>query len=1159
MVKRLGLVALAVCGLLTAQTERGNIAGLVTDSSGAAVPGAQVVITHRATNTTVKLMTASTGEYNAAGLNPGDYAVEVTAQGFRRFSQQNLTLIASGSLRIDVQLQVGAVSETVEVTAAAAQVQADNARASTSVNSVLVDSLPLVVAGNMRTPLGLVAVAAEARGSGNALRLGGGQGGAWNASLDGISVGTNRAADMTEVGYNTPSVEAITEFTVDVNGFKAEYGQAGGGVMTFVSKSGTNAFHGGAFDFLRNEKLDANSWFSNANRQPRGVYKQNDFGAYLGGPVRIPKIYNGRDKTFFHVSYEAFRNRVGATGNILSVPTPEMWNGDFSKWVDQNNVLLPIFDPTTTREASPGSAARVRTVFPNNQIPTSMFSKFAQQIAPYGKLAVPNRGFAPGTSGYVRNNYVTSAGTTINPTDKGSVKLDHVINDKQRLALFASVTANRQEVGPGGPPGLPMPLWNGQVTTFDSKTYRATHTWSITPRLLNSFSFGYNDFAKDALSPNAQGGWKDKVCLKHAIDCDVNFPAVSMSDYTSWGSSANNGTFQPLASVKNDLSYYRGKHNLKFGYNFDAQHANGFGQQTIGGSVGFNRNGTAVPASTTSNPTNGGNGFASMLLGWVNDSSTETVRFVSQRYPYHGFYAQDDWRVTRKLTINIGLRYDMTLPPVADGDKYADFTPDKPNARVNNYPGALRFAGTGDGREGKRSLVPGWYGGWGPRLGIAYSPDSKTAIRTAFGRSFSRVTVVGSSGHYDGFARIYTLSTPDTGITPAFLVDAGPSIPYILPPVIDPTISNNADVHHWQPQDAVRAPESLYWTLSIQRQLTANLVVEAGYNAMVGTHLQSGQVNINQTSTPAFMGYVSRLGETGARDLFNADISSAVARNAGVPIPYANFTNPSIQVRRTVNQALRPFPQYNAIVTGAQGGDKSGHSSYHAMVIKADRRFSQGLTFQWNYVLSKLITDSENYAVGGSASDQYNRRLDKGLSGADQTHVLKLSTVYELPFFKGKRFLGGWRLSAIQVYASGTPVGVSRNNALPLNNGSTRPFVNGYDNWRAPIAGEQFDPAVDRFLDRSAFPATQPSILWGNMTRNNPNQRSFPSYSENVSFAKTFRIKEAFRADFRWEAFNVFNRHQFGVGNTSLDGNTFGLVTSASGNREMQVAIKLYW
>jgi hypothetical protein len=550
----------------------------------------------------------------------------------------------------------------------------------------------------------------------------------------------------------------------------------------------------------------------------------------------------------------------------------------------------------------------------------------------------------------------------------------------------------------------------------------------------------------------------------------------------------------------------------------------------------------------------------------VNHSSTETVREAYQRYNYHGLYVQDDWRVSRKLTINFGLRYDVTLPPVAKDDKYADFTPDKPNPAVNNYPGALRFAGFGEGRENTRSLVPGWYKGFGPRIGLAYAPDDKTSVRAAFGRSFSRVTVSGSSGHYDGFARIYTNTTADSGITPAFLVDAGVPVPYVLPPLINPSLSNNNDVHHWQPYDAVRAPESLYWTFSIQRQVTQNTVVEGSYNAYIGTHLQTGLVALNQVSTPLFMEYVAKYGEIGARDLFNADINSAAARAANIPIPYANFTNPAIQTSRTVRQALRPFPQYMNIVTGAQNGDKSGHSSYHAMVIKADRRFSKGLTFNWNYVLSKLLTDSENYAPGGSASDQFNRRLEKGLANSDQTHVLKMSTVYELPFMKKNRFLGGWRVSAIQVYASGTPVSVSRGNQLPLFNGGTRPFVARYDNWRAPTKGDKFDPKDDRFLSIAAFPTnsagvpTQPSILWGNMTRNNPLLRTFGSFNENVSLAKTFRIRETLRADFRWESFNVLNRHSFGAGGTSLDNpSTFGQVTSASGSRDMQVALKLYW
>src|SRR5262245_12912748 len=298
------LLLVVSASLLLGQWERGNITGTITDQSGGASPGAEVIITHRATNTVAKLTSSTSGEYNAAGLNPGEYSIDVSANGFRRFSQTNAVLTASATLRIDVKLQVGSVTDTVEVVATAAQVQTENARVSTSVNSVLVDSLPLVVGGNIRTPLGLVAIAPEARVSGTTMRLGGGQTGAWNATLDGISVGTNRAANVEEVGYNTPSVEALTEFAVDTNGFKAEYGQAGGGVMTFVSKSGTNQFHGGLFDFLRNEKFDSRGWTAgSATPVPKSVYRQNDFGVFAGGPVRIPKLYNGRDKTFFHFAY----------------------------------------------------------------------------------------------------------------------------------------------------------------------------------------------------------------------------------------------------------------------------------------------------------------------------------------------------------------------------------------------------------------------------------------------------------------------------------------------------------------------------------------------------------------------------------------------------------------------------------------------------------------------------------------------------------------------------------------------------------------------------------------------------------------------------------------------------------------------------------------
>ncbi len=1144
-----------------AQSERGSITGIATDPSGAAVAGAGITVTQRDTNAAVKITTTSTGEYSASNLLPGVYRIEITASGFKRFVQQNLNVSAGGTVRVDAILQLGQVSEQIEVTAAAATIQTENAKVSTLVENKLVDELPLVVGGAMRSPFNLVAVAAEARGDGQRLALGGGQVAQWDATLDGHSVGTNRSGDTAEAALNTPSVESLTEFTVDTNGFKAEYGQAGGGVMTFASKSGTNQLHGSAYDFLRNDAMDARNFFA----ARRSIYRQNDFGFTAAGPVYIPKLYDGRNKTFFFVSYEGFRNRVGANDTFLSVPTPEMYSGNFSNWVDQTGRPIPIYDPNTTR-ANPAGTGSVRDAYPGNQIPVSQFSTTARSIAEFGKAAQPNRGFAPGTSGYVRNNYLVSGGTQVTPTDKYSVKADQILGSKQRVSFLWNTTVFRNKPGPAGAPGLPEPLWNGQIQAWDTEAFRISHDYTISSTMVNHFSFAKNTFTKNSFSANVDKNWKDKVCIKNVVDCNQNFPTINFTEFTGWGSASYNGTDQPGWGLKDDLSWVRGKHTLKFGFQYQDQNANGFGQQDLAGRADFSFQSTSIPGSA-SFPASGGSSFASFLVGQAFLGRTETIRNVTQRFPYFGFYAQDDFRITRKLMLNIGLRYDFTQPPTNKKDEYSDFNPTRPNAAAGGIPGALWFAGFGQGRENTRSLVPGWYGGIGPRIGLAYTPNEKTTFRTAFGRSFSRITAVQGSGHFAGFIGQYQFNNGSQGVQPTFLLDQGPPA-YQLPPSINPGFSNGNTVDYWQGQEATRAPESFFWTFNMQRQLGKNMTLEVGYNANVGTHLQSGNLNLNQVPTATMNSLVSRFGATQALALMRLDITNAQVVSAGFTPPFPTF-KALWGGNATLAQALRPYPQYSSINTGVQNGDKSGHSSYHAMVIKADRRFSKDLTFQWSYVLSKLITDSDTYfATGATTQDQGNRRLEKSIGQYDQTHTIKFSTLYNLPFGKGERWmssgflshvLGGWRVAGIQVYNSGTPIALARNNPLPIFNYSSRPLVDTYDNWRGPIADSQFDPAVDRFLKpANQFPA-QPATTFGNATRFNPKVRSFWGQSENVSLAKTFRITERFRVDLRGEAFNVFNRVIFGTGNTNLNAGTFGQVTNASDPRQMQVGLKLYW
>ncbi|MEO7143736.1 MAG: carboxypeptidase-like regulatory domain-containing protein, partial [Bryobacteraceae bacterium] len=414
------LISLAVFAAfsLFAQSERGTISGTVHDATGAVVPGATVTATETATNSVITVTTSSAGDYTIPSLTVGTYTVRAEKEGFRPAVVTGLTLNAASSARADLTLEVGSTRQAVEVQASAAQLQTEDSKSSATVTNRMVDDLPLVVSGTLRSPFDLATLTPEAKNTGgdNNFVLGGGQAASYGSTLDGVSTNTGRALQMSWVASNAPSLEAITEFTVDTNGFKAEYGHAGGGVMTFVSKSGTNDYHGSAYEFLRNNDFDANYFFSNRAGIPRPIYKQNDFGASAGGPVWIPKLYNGRNKTFFFFAYEGFRNRSGATAFTTTVPTPEMYNGDFSKWVDSSGKQIPIYDPTTQVVGANGTVTR--TPFANNQIPKSLFDPLSVKaigVFQSGGLLTPNTGAAPGTVGYVNNNYRVTNGSQVNP------------------------------------------------------------------------------------------------------------------------------------------------------------------------------------------------------------------------------------------------------------------------------------------------------------------------------------------------------------------------------------------------------------------------------------------------------------------------------------------------------------------------------------------------------------------------------------------------------------------------------------------------------------------------------------------------------------------------------------------------------------------------
>lgn len=1156
MKSRLLLLTLVLAGAVFAQQDRGSITGVVKDTTGALIPNAAVTATRIETNTTLKTVTTASGDYSFPTVDIGTYSVRVEQQGFKTAIAKDVVVSASIAARIDITLEVGATQQSVEVSAAGVQVQTENARIQTAVANRLVDQLPLVVGGQLRSPFDLALLAPEVKAPNNAndnFAIGGGQAATYGVSLDGVSSNTGRALQTQWAAMNTPSLDAISEFTVDSNGFKAEYGRAQGGQMSFVSKGGTNEYHGNLFEFLRNDALDA-GFYNKATRKP--VYKQHDFGGTFGGPISIPKLYNGKNKSFFFVSYEGFRNREGANPSFLSVAPKEFYDGNFTNWVDNAGRQIPIFDPLT-------GGSGTRSPFPNNQVPQSRFDPIFRALSPIGQTALPNiAGLVAGTSAYVRNNYVQT-GTQVAPWDKFSIRGDQNLSANHRLSGYFSRNTRSTAPGAAGPIGLPGFLNGGNFNNTISRQYRMSWDWTISANKINRFYAGGNDWREinRALAVGAQN-WKDKVCLANVPDCNNNLLNVSIADFTSWGGPSDNGSDNAVYSFNDDFSWVKGKHTIKIGGMYEMVNYSGFGQQNIMGQASFNRRVTGQ-LGDLANAT--GSGFASLLLGGAVTGNIHTPRYIAQRFPYYGGYFQDDWRVNNRLTLNFGLRYDVNVSPYAANDQFSDFNPTRPNPGANGRLGALVFAGTGEGREGRRRLVDTWYGGWGPRLSMAYSLNEKTVIRAGAARTFGAVRAVGGSTHFQGFVQIYDTPQVDPqGFVPTFYLGNGfPAWP--KPPFLTPDFNNYNSQPWWQGNEVSRAPENLTYTFNIQRQLNNNTVFEVGYNFVRGTHLQAGLLNYNQLDYRNLPAALSPFTASG-RTLLNSAISSPAAVAAGVQKPFANFRD-----NLSVAWSLRPYPQYSTIDTAGGNGDRSGSSAYHALVLKLEKRYSSGLTFLTSYVYSKILTNADSAWVGGAAMDMYNRQLEMSIGQFDQTHNLKFSYLYELPFGKGKKYLtggglanvvlGGWRLGGVQTYSSGTPVGIGTTVSFPIFAGANRATVSTYEGWRTQVSGDRFDPFKETYINRAVFP-DQPTDRFGNMTRYNPNFRFLPNLTENFSLAKDFNFSEKVRLNLRGEAFNAFNRTQWGPvgGAQTLQDPNFGIWRNQINQpRRMQLALKLYF
>ncbi len=1097
------ILLLTFSSLLPAQTVLGSFTGRIQDPSGAAIPAAAITATNTSTGLTYKTATNATGTYTLQQLTLGTYEIAVQAKGFRRAVQKGLELNVAQTRAIDFALEVGQVEQTVEVSGTATELQTATSDLGTTIQRKKLMDLPLFVGGNVRNLEQFIFLAPGVTGDSTNTQISGSPSRAKEVLLDGIA-STGIESGGVIPGNTRPSVETIGEFRLLRANFNAEYGRTGGGIQIFTTRSGTNVFHGALFDYLRNDKLDARGFF----QRVRPINRQNEFGATLGGPLLIPGLYNGKNKTFFHFVYSGFRFRQGAPNTLQSLIPADFRQGDFSR------VLSPIYDRST---GAP---------FPGNRIPAARISSVARNILPLLPTPIDNGLF---------NNYI-SVGRAAADSNQYNLKLDHAFSDRNRVNGFF----NRDYLLQSDAETIAGPTTPGRATGSQNTIARASHDLILSPTVLNHLNVGFTRYRVTIDSFTLNQDWPTKLGLRGVNDGANNgFPCVEFvsSGYSRLGDpNCNARTLQTnnAFQINESLSLVRGKHNLKFGFDYRFMETNGIDNFQAPGLFQFNALETGLP-----NVANSGNAIASFLLGAVDRGTTRVFGyFPRNRYQYWGFYAQDDWKVTRKLTVNYGLRYDIFVPRYEKLNNLSSFDPTLPNPGAGNRLGALAFLGDGPNRNGRKSFANTDYKAFGPRLGLAYLLSAKTVLRSGYGIYYAAGNAAAgqrdSLNMSNGFISTPVFQSTDQGLTPAFNWDNGFPQNFPRPPFINPTAGNGTAMRFIGPGDG-RVPYFQNWSATVERELAPRINLEATYLGTKGSRIGNGLIRANELD-PTYL-------SLGA--LLTRPVTSPEAIAAGIRLPYPGFTG-------SVAQSLRPFPQYLDLDNRT---NPAGSSTYHAFQTQLSARTNQGLDLQLAYTFAKTISDADILAGGGPAGQTtYNRALEKAIATTDVPHVFALSYSYELPFAK-KKIWGGWVLTGIHQYSTGVPVTLTANNTLPLFNGILRPDVVSGVN-RATNA-ENFDPAVNTWINRDAFRAPA-ALRFGTSARAYTDLRAPNFLNENFGLLKRFSIRERFTLTVRGELFNAFNRTVFGPPQGNVSNALFGRITAQSNQpRNGQVALRL--
>jgi len=1151
------LFALSLSGMLplNAQQGTGNIIGTVKDATGATVQGATVNIENLDTHNVFTLTTNDVGFYNSPPLLLGsNYRVTVIQQGFQTSITNGVTVTVGTRVEVDVQLSVGGTTETVQVDASQAVLDTTSATLGAVVGEKSIQELPLngrnTIALTTLTPGVRVNATVGQSGFANrgtnlsAISINGSPTGSNSYILDGQS---NLSTTTGEIAVN-PNTDSIQEFKVQSGVFSAQYGFTLGGVVNLVSRSGTNEFHGSVYEFLRNDIFNARNYFA---RPPltKPVLRYNQFGGAVGGPI----IHN---RAYFFANYESYRF-IQSNPQYLSVPTAAQRTGDFSGLADASGNKIQLYNPYTTTVV--GNTA-TRQPYANNKVTNLDPVALAYQDNFY---PLPN---TTPSNPYTNTNNFLFLNRGISNMYNALGRVDYRLTDKDTIFARYAYYNNFTNGGTGGGTYYPDPTVANRYDTYIAKELLVgdTHTFSSTHINDLRISVERQEFPFQAVS--AGGDWPQKLGLPSNVP---NFALPTVGNGLPASVQVIGLRTYTLPQITDTLTKVIKRHTLTMGTDLRYNIGSNLQRNTPSGNFSFAAGLTSDPsgAAAPAGFVNSGYSYATFLAGAVSTASIATNTGETDRGISTSFFVQDDWQVSERITLNLGLRYDFQQQPFEQNNGYSNFNP---NLSSGGFTGIMQYANTGGVG---RNFVPDSFTDFGPRIGFAYkaTADGKTVLRGGFGIYYPLFFNSIYTGQTNGFSSTNTAYNPagnDNRLVAFQFRNGFPTDPLQPIGAAYGPLGFLGQSPGYQDPNRWKSPMSQQYTLSIQREIPYSIVVQAAYVGNHGVHLPAGGYNANMLD-PKYFG----LGR--------------IALQQSVPNPYAGkFSGPLGGATITRQQSLLPYPYYSSVNIY---NPHDGNLQSHALQLSAQRQARNGLILLFGYTMSKLLDDSvasplaylNGLAANNGYQNVYNRRAEYSLDPADVSQRATVSALYNLPFGRNQKFssgnawvnraIGGFQLNLIGVFQTGTPLTIT---GPGTTNGNTSPVTATRPNFVPGQSVKLSKQTPLKWFNTAAF--QNPSdYTFGNVPRTLANVRGPGTQNFDFSIFKTTEITERWKIQLRAEAFNVLNHANFGLPNTSFTaasnpvvngngvgggGNTngsFGTITTAADGRSLQLAAKL--